>query len=152
MIKLPTIIAGLFALVVLAGCDNARPSGATTHQKVSDGKTKTDVTVEPGKPGVEAETKARKEAEKTKIKAKLEGIDANIKVLQDHAAKETSDAKKKIDDEIKALQSKREDLQKKYDNIDTTEASAWDNFVTELNKTTDSVSESSRNAADRIKK
>src|SRR5262249_19135683 len=98
---LPTIIAGLFVLGVLAGCDNVRgPASSTKLKSSDDGKTQsTESKVDKGgKQGVDAETKARKEAEKTKIKAKLEGIDANLKVLQDHAAKEIGDAKKKLDD------------------------------------------------------
>src|SRR4051812_15358651 len=136
MKRLLPLVPCLFAIAVFVGCDNAKPPSTTTSLKSSDdGKHKTtQIEISPGKSGTDADTRARKEAEKSKIKAKIDGIDANIKVLQDHAAKETGDAKKKIDDEIKDLQSKRDDLQKKYDKIDTTEASAWDNFVTEMNK------------------
>src|SRR5262249_53837870 len=144
-----------FVLGVLAGCDNVRgPASSTKLKSSDDGKPQSAVlkVEKGGKQGVDAETKARKGAEKTKIKAKLDGVDDNVNDRQDHAAKEIGDAKKKLDDEIKDLQSKRDDLQKKHDKIDTTEASAWDNFVTELNKTADSVSESTKRAADRFKK
>jgi len=152
MKHLLSITAALLTLAVLSGCDNARPPGSSTQHKVSDGTTESKVKVEAGKPGIDAETKARKEAEKAKITAKIDGTDANIKVLEDHAAKETGDAKKKIDDEIKDMQKKRDDLHKQYDKIDTTEASGWDNFVTELHKAADSLNESSKKAADRFKK
>jgi hypothetical protein len=147
-----TITTGLLAFAILAGCDNPRPASTTTQTKISDGKTEHKIKTDPGNPGVDADTKARKEAEKTKVKAKLDGIDANIKVLQDHAAKETGDKKKAIDDEVKDLQKKRDDLQKQSDKIDTTEASTWDNFVTEMNKAADSVSDAAKQAAGKVRK
>jgi len=154
MKRIVTIFAGVTMLAFLAGCDNARNPSTTTQTKIGSDSRKgsTETKVDSGKPGIDAETKKRKEDEKVKVKAKIDGIDANIKVMQDHAANATGDAKKKIDDEIKDLQSKRDSLQKQYDKIDTTEASAWDNFVTELHKAADSASDSAKKAADRVKK
>jgi hypothetical protein len=154
MKQLLALTTGLLALALFIGCENAKPPSTTTERKVSDGgrKEETKIKTDAGTAGTDADTKARKEAKKQEIKAKIDGISGNIATLEEHAKKLSGDAKKKVEDEIKDLSDKRGDLQKKYDKIDTTEASAWDNFVTELNKSADSVSGASKKAVDDIKK
>jgi hypothetical protein len=89
---------------------------------------------------------------KKELEAQIGGVDANIKVLEGHAATASGDARKKIEDDITDLRKKRDDLQKKHDNIDTTKVDSWDKFKVEARKTGEDLKDAAKRAVDRFKK
>jgi hypothetical protein len=93
-----------------------------------------------------------KEELRKSTKAKLDSTDAAIKTLEEHSKTATGDAKKDIDKELDSLRSKRDDLQKRYDKIETTGPSAWDEFKNDVSKAADDLGAATKRALDRFKK
>jgi len=94
---------------------------------------------------------ALKEELRKSIKANLDATDAAIAKLQEHEKTATGDAKKDIDKEIDSLKSKRDDLQKHFDRIETTGPTAWDQFKNDVSKAADALSAATKQALEKIK-
>jgi small-conductance mechanosensitive channel len=144
---------GVFALAAIVGCNE---SGTTTktHMSASDNRTVMSTTkeMEVTNKTADDKTMALKEELRKSTKAQLDATDAAIATLQAHEKTATGDAKKDIDKEIDSLKSKRDELQKHYDKIETTGPSSWDQFKNDVSKAADDLSAATKRALDGIKK
>jgi hypothetical protein len=138
-----------FKLTAHAGSVQAGPyevridieeKGATTARSTTESKPATD------------DHEALKKELKTSIKAKLDASDAAIKTLEENAKTAKGDAKKDIDNEIASLKSKRDSLQRHYDEVEATGPTTWDKFKNDATKAADDLMDATKRAIDRFKK